>query len=196
MIAEILDRLQRDFPPTSSLGDVEHWKTSVATYAQSLHEIGSTLLDAIRPTLPARILAESTLEVVAPARPEITIAEFRVRPSDDYYESVEAALPSPANPAGPHATGIAFSLSLYRGFANGSRWRRPRFSIEFCVWGERERAAFHALFLGHRRAVQQLVRLPGLEFSSACWFDDVEKPASRNAATRLDRYMMVASDPG
>ncbi|MBL8298504.1 MAG: hypothetical protein JNN30_09170 [Rhodanobacteraceae bacterium] len=145
MIAEILERLQRDFPPSNSSGDVDHCKTSLSTYAHSLHAIGSMLLDTIRRMVPARLFAESALEVVAPARPEITIAQFRLRPNDHYYESVGALLPSPANPAVPHATGIAFNLSLYRG------------------------------------AVQQLVRLPGLEFSSACWFDGVENPASRNS---------------
>lgn len=196
MIAETLQRLEADFrTATDSPADTARWTGQVARCAAAIDAIGSEMMNSLSSRLPARVFTESVVEVVVPRQPQIIMAEFRLRPTDSYYDSVGEPRPAPANPSGPHATGIAFHLRICRGFVNGRSWRPSRLSLEFEVWGERERAAFLAMFTDYGRSVQRVLRIPALGFFSACWFDEVQKPASKSAVTQLMRYMTVASDP-
>lgn len=118
---------------------------------------------------------------------------IRLRPPDEYYHRRRRPLPQPANPIGPHATGIELNMSLYRGYATSGRGIvAQRVLVVFRVWGQEERNGFKRFYFDRQKEVEALLSLVPLKFSTARYFnrlDTVDK-----AAEQLRAYVVEDDD--
>jgi hypothetical protein len=104
-------------------------------------------------------------------------------------------IPSPENSSGPHATGIAVTLSLLRGFESRAAKHSPVLSIEFRIWGERERGAFCELLADYRRLIELGLAKHEFEFLTTCCFENIDRYTGTNAFKRLELYAANVHDP-
>ncbi|WP_432727543.1 hypothetical protein [Variovorax sp. W6] len=162
-------------------------------------DVGDNLLAAAKPQIPARLLKESTRELLMSTAPVVVMGEYRLRPPDDYFVKTGSPVPRPANPSGPDACGVELSLMFCRGYPQAFPRREPiransHLTIQFSVWGRRERLALLDLFADHRRLVERLLDIPGLVANTAT--GEAEGMSRRTGAFEcLSRYTEIEDDP-
>lgn len=191
---ETLAQLDHLLPFDQPVSD-KHWAAVSETSAEALWSLSSKLLNATTATFPQRISTESMQEVLVTREPAIVVAEFRLRPQSSYYKKTAQEVPRPENPKGDDATGIQVGLLLCRRHAIRHRLHGPYFSVEFSVWGKRERASFQEFFSGHRRFIERLLNDSGLRFRTSTPFSNVDGFRGTNAFRKMDLYFENEFDP-
>lgn len=189
-----LSQLEHLLPFDQPVND-EQWMEASAVAAETLWGLSSKLLGAARATFPKRIFVESKQEVLVTREPAIVVAEFRLRPQSSYYNKTAQEVPRPENPKGNDATGIQVGLLLCRRHAIRHRLHGPYLSVEFSVWGKRERASFQEFFSGHRRFIERLLNDSELRFRTSTPFANVERFRGTNAFRKMDLYFENEFDP-
>lgn len=164
-------------------------------FCNELSQVAEELFGVARFSVPSRVFSEAKREIVVTTMPGIVVSEYRLRPQSSYYAKTAQPVPSPENPNGAHATGIELALSLCRGYLVQQTVCHPCLSIEFSVWGHRERACFGEFFKDHRRLVEKLFAVPKLEFHTACVFDNLDHFRGSGAYKQLDLYYQNENDP-
>lgn len=194
MLERPLRLVDEVFPASGPPVTREVWSASLPRFCEELSLIAEELFSVVKLSVPNRLLAESKQEIVVSRNPVIVVSEYRLRPESSYYAKTGRPVPLPENPEGPHATGIELNLSLCRGYPARKVVRLPWLSIEFSVWGQHERSCFHELFVEHRRLVERLLSVPGLEFNTACVFDNVDRAKGASVFKKLDLYYQYKTD--
>lgn len=194
MLEKPLRLLDEVFPASGPPVTQEVWSASLPRFCEELALVAEELFSVVKLTVPNRLLAESKQEIVVSRNPVIVVSEYRLRPETSYYTKTGRPIPSPENPEGPDATGIELNLSLCRGYRARKTVRLPWLSIELSVWGRHERSCFHELFIEHRRLVERFLSAPGLEFSTACVFDNVDRAKGASVFKKLDLYYQNKTD--
>lgn len=162
-------------------------------------DVGNGLLAAAKSQIPARLIKESTCELLMSTAPVVVLGEYRLRPRDEYYVKTGSPIPRPANPKGPDACGIELSLMFCRGYAQAFPGRElirsnSHLTIEFSIWGWRERLALLELFADHRRLIERLLAVRGLQVTTATGVVESRSGRVGAAFECLSRYAEVASD--
>lgn len=122
------------------------------------------------------------------------ICGIRLRPPDEYYHRRCRPLPRPANPIGPHATGIELDMSLYRGYAtSGTGIVAQRVLVVFRVWGQDERNGFKRFYFDQQKEVEALLSLVPLKFSTARYCNRLYTVPDK-AAEQLRAYFAEDDD--
>lgn len=188
MIAQTLRRLEKVFPISERSVSPEQWDAQLGAFGEELSLIADRLLSVAKLSVPGRVFAESKLELLSSRNPAIVVSEFRLRPRSSYYQKLRRPIPTPENPRGPDATGLEVTLALCRGYPTRTAIRRPWLSIEFSVWGERERNCFYDLLVEHKRLVELLVCAARPSFSTACVFENVDRAKRAPAHAKLLLY--------
>ncbi len=122
------------------------------------------------------------------------IIEFRIRPKNNYYEALQKAIPQPDNPQGPHATGIALSISIFRRMKSTKVIFPPYVIIEFKIWGHEERDGFILFFKNYRRPIELLLGRLGLNLFTSCCFNNLDKYKGGDIIKKLDLYSSNKKD--
>ncbi|MCS6290302.1 MAG: hypothetical protein H8K10_15205 [Nitrospira sp.] len=195
MLEKPLRLLEAIFPSSAADVSPDTWNTNLPTICEQLAHVGGELLGIAKLSLPKRLFSESKQELIANRTPMIQVCKLRLCPQTNYYQSTRQPIPSPENHSGPEATGIELNLSFCRGYAARGVVRLPWFSIQFSVWGSRERAAFMELLRDHRRSVEKLLLAPGLDFTTSCVFENVNKYEGSGVFKKLELYFRNAEDP-
>lgn len=194
MFENILTKVEEVFPSSDLSVSQDVWDNNIPLFCEQLYIIGSDIFSIIVNQLSKRPLLESKNEVVTSCKPMIQICENRLRPKSDYYAKFGLPIPSPENPTGPHATGVELSLCICKGHTSNGTIVFPYAAIDFKIWGNRERLAFMELFKDHRRYIEKLISTTEFEFTTACWFENVEKYKKKNAFKKLDLYFQNSED--
>ncbi len=134
------------------------------------------------------LLSGSTQDLYYHKKDYSGISFCRIRPDNNYFIKNRMKLPSPSDPKGPSATGLAIELGLYGGHT-GKRSEPASVVFSFEVWGRQERQAFKELFTDYRRIVHLLLSGLGLEFWTACVFESVDAYKKHDADGKLERYL-------
>ncbi|MBX9917487.1 MAG: hypothetical protein E6Q59_09715 [Nitrosomonas sp.] len=194
MLDKLLSQIENTFP--SSVVDVsqEIWDRNIPSLCTQISLFGDDAFAIAERFLSKRLFLESKREIITTQRAAFRIGEVRLRPRSDYYRKFGLPIPSPENPTGPHATGVKISLSFYRGITSNSAMSYPLCSIEFSIWGHRERIAFLELLKDHHRYVERLISRIDLQFNTACVFDNVERYKGRDVFKKLDLYAQNEED--
>lgn len=122
------------------------------------------------------------------------IFELRIRPQNNYYISLQKEIPRPDNQEGPGATGIKLSISIYRSVTRDNLIFPSCIVIEFKIWGHEERNGFISFFKNYRRSVELLLTKLNLDFSTACWFKNLEKYKGNDIIKKIDLYLANKHD--
>lgn len=194
MLRNILTQVETVFPSSISAVSQDTWDNNIPLFCEQLYIIVDDFFSIIGNQLSKRPLLESKNEIVTSKKPMIQICENRLRPKSDYYKKFGLPVPSPENPTGPHATGVELSFSLYKGHPSNGALSFPSLVLDFSIWGTRERLAFMELFKDHRRYIEKLLSIIEFEFTTACWFDNVQKYKGKNAFKKIDLYFQNAED--
>lgn len=194
MLERTLSLLASTFPVSGTIIDDE-WNAQLPTFCQAISHLADELLGVVRLAIPDRLISETKQEILVTRQPMVAVSEYRFRPQTSYYQKTGQRVPSPENPQGPDATGLALSLTLWRGYKARNVTHSPCLSMEFSVWGQRERAGFHELLVDHRRVVERLLALPEFGFTTACVFENLDQFKGRGAFKRLDLYYQNEDDP-
>ena len=162
-------------------------------------EVGDRLFAAAKPLIPSRLLKESTCELLMSRERMVVMGEYRLRPSDDYFVKTGSPIPRPANPTGPDVCGLELTLMFCRGYPQAFPGREPirsnpHLAIEFSVWGWRERLALLGLVADHRRLIERLLEVPGLQVTTATGVVGSRSNRAGAAFECLRRYAEVATD--
>lgn len=195
MLEKPLRLLEEIFPSSAADVSPSKWNKNLPTICEQLAHVGEELFGITMLSLPKRLSSDSKQELLTNRIPMIQVCKLRLRPQTNYYQSTKQPIPSPENPSGPDATGIELSLSFCRGYAARGVVRLPWFSIEFSVWGGRERAAFMELLRDHRRSVEKLLLVSGLDFATSCVFENLDKYRGFDVFKKLELYFRNAEDP-
>lgn len=166
---------------------------------QGMADVGNRLFAAAKPVIPARLLKESVQELLMSTARLVVMGEYRLRPPDDYFVKIGSPIPRPANPTGPDACGIELSLMFCRGYPQAFPGREPIRSnshlvIEFSVWGWRERLALLGLLADHRRLIERLLEVPGLQVATATGVAESRSHRAGAAFECLSRYAAIEID--
>jgi hypothetical protein len=195
MLERPLRLIEEAFPSSNSETEEETWNSKLPLFCDELSYVAEVLLGIAKLSVPGRVFTESKHEIIVSKKPTIVVAAYRLRPQSVYYQKTGQQVPSPENPNGLHATGIELGFLLCRGYSATQAVHLPWLSIQFAVWGQRERACFHDLFLDHRRLVERLVAAPRVDFNTACVFENVDHCRGSGAFKRLDLYFQNKNDP-
>jgi hypothetical protein len=195
MLDNLLGRVESTFPANQWRHvDEAHWRGVMASFCRELGSYSRYLLAAASTIVNQQRLAEARKGLSFSLKPFPTVCEYVISPDAAYYKRFNKSIPSPDNPSGPHARGISVELKLMRGDDAGDKVRPirvPRLVIVFHIWGDRERAAFVALFDDHRRSIDRLLTpLEGIEFFTSCVFENIEQAIKKkkSAFTQLCLY--------
>lgn len=194
ILKQTLDLVDHELPWGEAISQTR-WELVLPTYNRSIQRISEILVSDIKHSLPRRVFSESTTELVNCRQPNIIVSEFRFRPISAYYKQVGKSIPAPENPHGYSATGIELSLRLCRSYPQGHRLHSPCLSVQFSIWGERERSSFREFFLDHRRFVSKLLENRNFKFSTAGPFENVDKFKGSNTPKKLELYLANDLDP-
>jgi hypothetical protein len=188
MLPRLIQRVEAKFPALGPPVTNELWDSALPDLCDDFAEQASRLISTLQMSMPRRLLEESTQELVASRDPAIVICEFRLRPKSSYYARMGRAVPSPENPTGPHATGVALSVVLCRGYVSRTGTRAACISVEFDVWGSFERACFANLLRDHGYSIERLLGKRNLNFTTACPFENIEKTEYEDINKKLHLY--------
>lgn len=195
MQQQLLDLVERHFQADSPISDTEKWAQLVPVLGDHFIHVTDRLFHALRMATPGRMLEESITEHLVTRRPGVVICEARLRPVSRYYEAMARAIPTPENPAGPDATGIAISVLLCRGFPGNAEYKHAHIAIELDVWGGYERELFRELMRDHHHSMSALLASKRLKLQTACCFDNVDAVAKAPAFNKLQLYCENDNDP-
>ncbi|MCK6408618.1 hypothetical protein [Zoogloea sp.] len=182
-------------PFRSYTDDEQRWACVTAEFAEQIHTLANELLTSLPSDLTRRVLSESKQEVLQRDKPTVSVAEFRLRPTNSYYTKSNRPLPRPENPRGFDATGLAVSLSVCRGFAEKDSATPPFIALDFEVWGAHERAGFASLLRDHRHLVEMLVTRSGASLFTSCPFKNIEAADYVSPFEALELYFANETDP-
>ncbi len=188
MLKETLELIETTLPSKSFAMDQQRWPEAVTEFGGRLVQITDDLMETIKPIVPARVGHESAQEFMSAKQPTVPIVKFRVRPPNSYYEAQERQLPEPADPKGPHATGLKVSLSLCRGYETRDGLMTPFLALDFDIWGAHERRCFANLLRDHRYMVERLVARSGTTFFTSCVFKNVNEATLASTFEKLTLY--------
>lgn len=188
MLKETLELIEVMLPSESFAMDEQRWPDAVAEFGGRLVPIIDDLIEAVRPIVPARVWRESQQEFLSSRKPMVSIVEFRLRPPNSYYTEQGLQLPMPADPKGPHATGLEVSLTLCRGYETRVGITAPFLSLDFEIWGMHERRCFANLLRDHRYMVERLMARSGARFFTSCVFKNVDDATQASAFEQLVLY--------
>lgn len=188
MLSRLLDRVETEFPTHEPSVTIERWASATRSLCEDFADQSTRLVSTLQMSMPNRLLEESKQELVTTRSPSIVICELRLRPRSVYYTRQERPVPAPENPEGPHATGVALSVVLCRGYVSRTGIRPACISVEFDIWGRFERACFARLLRDHGYAVERLVLQPNLSFGTACYFENVEQHSNARISDKLRLY--------
>lgn len=195
MLKTTLAELEKAFPITQREIPQIVWDKNIPRFLEMISAIGNSCFEVVRATVPRRVFSESKFELLATTERIVSVSEYRLRPHSSYYSNVGKPIPSPENSSGPHATGIEVTLSLLRGFESRAAKHSPVLSIEFRIWGERERGAFCELLADYRRLIELGLAKHEFEFLTTCCFENIDRYTGTNAFKRLELYAANVHDP-
>ena len=194
MLARPLHLLEEIFPSDGPTISEDEWNSNRALFCDELSRAVRELSGIAKLSIPRRVFVECKEEMVVTKSSGISVCEFRIRPPTSYYDRTAQSVPSPENPSGSHATGLKLAFSLFRGFVTRRAIHPACLSVEFEVWGVRERLNFKALLNDHRWLLQKLIELADPKFSTSCVFDNVERHKFSSAFQRLELYFQNEID--
>jgi hypothetical protein len=125
----------------------------------------------------------------------VLIIEFRIRPQNQYYETLQKPIPQPDNPSGPHSTGTELCIGVYRGISKDKVIYPPFVEIKFQIWGHEERKEFISFYKNYRRPMEILLGNLELEFFTSCVFKNLDKYQGTDIIRKLDLYVSNKQDP-
>lgn len=188
MLPRLLQQVESKFPALGPPVTNERWDSALPELCDDFAEQASRLVATLQMSMPRRLLEESAQELVASRDPAIVICEFRLRPKSDYFVRMGRAVPSPENPTGPHATGVALSVVLCRGYVSRTGTRPACISVEFDVWGSFERACFANLLRDHGYSIERLLEQRNLNFTTAGPFENIDQAKHEGICKKLRLY--------
>ena len=195
MLSIILQQVENVFPSSANKISEEVLNENLPWFCEQMFLLGDDLFKIVETNLSKRPLYESEEELLTWKNPTVSICELRLRPKSVYYPRFNQPIPLPENPNGYHAAGVEIKFSLCRGyFSNGYLQREPYLSIEFLIWGNRERLAFLELLKDHRRQIEKLVSGKDFEFYTSRPFENVDKYRGKDAFKKLELYAQNAED--
>lgn len=190
MLSPILEDFEK-LTPNSGLTHEQLkqlWPAIQKEFPSKVIELGETIVSSALPFLSKSIAGNSKFECTVCKDPAISIAEYRVRPSSNYYNSLNIPIPAPENPKGPHATGCEFSVSLLSSLISSKNIIPTRVVCEFQVWGSNEREAFGEMYKDYKRPLNNLIQTHEFDFHTSVPFDNVDKYKGKNVAKKLELY--------
>lgn len=188
MLKSILTQIEDSLPPEEVHVNADIWPSITQRFSAAFEPIVTKLLSTVSLTFPKRLNSESKLEFIVTTKPSTVVTEFRLRPESKYFANTGRRAPRPEDQQGDDATGIEVSFVLCRGYPNGKLVRRPFLSLDFQVWGHREREAFGELLRDHRYIVEKLVSSSPATFFTSCVFDNVERAQKKSTFDKLALY--------
>ena len=189
MLPKLLHHVEATFPTIDSQVTQDQWDSALPGLIEEFAEFASSLVATLKMSMPRRFFQESVQEIVTTRHPSMVICELKFRPKSDYFEKMGREIPSPENPTGPHATGLELSIVLCHGYVSRYGRRRPAcVSVDFGVWGSFERTCFGNLLRDHSYAIERLMGLCKLNFTTACWFENLNGSGLKNAFKLLGLY--------
>ncbi|MFT3815645.1 MAG: hypothetical protein QM740_20150 [Acidovorax sp.] len=195
MLKETLERMERTLPFRSFSDDQQRWGAVSAECAERIGPIAQALLAQVPSPALTRVLAQSTCEILSSHQPRVEMAEFRIRPSSDYYAHWRRRPPRPEDPLGTDATGLAITLALCRGFATTDHANPPFLALDFEVWGAHERERFADLLRDHRYLTDMLVTRSGAALFTSCVFQNIVDADYVSTFEKLLLYYENRTDP-
>jgi hypothetical protein len=154
---------------------LDQWKEKLHLFLPLFGREINEMLEICQKEPLASILTFSKLEDVIWLPNGILIAEFRIRPKNNYYDELLKPVPQPDNHQGPINTGIELTVGIYRGTNRDKLIHPPHVTITFKIWGPDERGAFIAFYRDFRRPVEKLLTGLDLDLFTPCCFKNLEK---------------------
>lgn len=188
MQQQLLRLVEHMLPAGTSVHDAEHWPDTVRPLVDQFVVLADRMFNDLRMATPGRLFNESIVEHLMTSHPGVVLCEARLRPESNYYADIGCAVPAPENPAGLHATGLALSILLCRGYPGRETVRHAHLAIELEVWGGYERALFAELMRDHRHTMAGLLSSRALTLQTAVPFDNVDAAKKAPAFHQLQLY--------
>ena len=195
MLNSILKELEDSLPPRELDVDADNWPGITQRFSSELKPIVTKLLKTVSLAFPRRLKLESKSEFIITAKPSTKVSEFRLRPEVKYFTNTGRRPPQPEDKRGDHATGIEVSFVLFRGYQNGTAVRPSFMSLDFQVWGLRERVAFGELLRDHRYIIEKLLLSIPSRFFTSCVFENLDRAKKKRAFDQLCLYYENQVDP-
>ena len=189
MIQRLLTLVDEIFPVVQlpMKGDVRTLPIG-ASVCQELQRVAGELIAILSRVAPGKHLSRSVCETLVPRLATVELVTLRYRPESTYYAKVGGVVPTPENPVGPSATGIALQLQVHRGYRTSRTSRQACCVVELEIWGHHERACFRQMFFDHRRTVERLVDAAPFVFFTSCVFPNIEEHRGKDAFDKLSLY--------
>lgn len=197
MIFSILSDLEEIYP-ASQLSIEERraiWEEVTAIFGYQILELGQTVTSSIIPAISPSIMKRCKEECLCSLETCTSIAEYRIRPSKEYFTALKKELPVPEAEKGPHAVGCEFSISLYASYDTLKKHVPAEIEVKFEIWGHHEQEAFRDLYRDYRRPIQKLIQGMQFDFHTAVAFDNVDQYKGKDTSKKLDLYYANIEDP-
>lgn len=188
MIDYLLKQVNEVFPTTADDISEETWKNESLFFLSELKKVFDYLIAMSSFCLPGKEMSNHKVEYLLSSFSRHSVADIRLRPSSEYYANSLLDIPSPENPKGQHATGLALEVSLFRGSDINGIITPPSLLITFEVWGAHERLAFQELYADYRRPVTLLLEKLALKITTACCFEKLDNYKGSKISKKLDLY--------
>lgn len=195
MFEETFAHIDQHFSFNEKIYKADAWKKKISNLIVSFEKESTPHLDEIMNKFPQRLLEKSIQEYVGLSKNNISLFEYRLRPFNDYFIKSKKTIPYPSNPAGPSATGCETSFSLHRSYKAGNILFPSEISIQFQIWGQRERVAFRKFYFNYKRIIDLLLKQTDPSFFTSCVFDNLEKYRGTDTIRKLELYCRNENDP-
>ena len=190
MLEETFAQIDQHFSFNEEIFEVDAWEKKIRNLIVYFEKEFRPELDEIISKFPKRLFEKSIQEYVGLSKNNISLFEYRLRPFDDYYAKSEKTILS-----GYSATGFEVSVSLRRAYKAGKILYPSEITIQFQIWGQRERVAFQQLYLNYKRIVDLLLKENVLSFFTSCVFNNLDKYKGADTIKKLELYYQNENDP-
>ena len=196
MISDILKELTKVISSKENVDDVltHKWESISQYFASKLYDLGNTIISSIKPFLSKSFPNYSVTECLTKRNVDVSVAKYRLRPITKYYLDLNKDIPLPENPKGPHATGLALSLSLLMSFKSRKVVEPAKIIIEFQIEGDIERKAFGEMLNDYNRPIAKLIQKKGYKFFTAVPFNNVDAYKGKDVVRKLSLYYQNIHD--
>lgn len=190
MLEETFAHIDQHFSFNEEIFETEVWRKKVNNLIVSFEEEFNPHLVEIINKFPKRLFEKSLQEYVGIPQNNISLFEYRLRPFDDYYAKSEKTILS-----GYSATGFEVSILLYRAYKAGKILYPSEITVQFQIWGQRERMAFLQLYLNYKRIINLLLKKNVSSFFTSCVFNNLDKYKGSDTIKKLELYCQNENDP-
>ena len=196
MISRFLVETDEVIPASAEFIDSDsiEWQSALDVLLPDFFRISEAIFAAASPFFVGGYAKSSIVEPLTYSSTGILVASYRLRPTNEYYESLKQPIPSPENRSGPFSAGIELSIKLLRSFESKGHTLPSKIAVELEICGILEREGFGQLFADNRREIGGLVDGKRYEFYTPVPFDNVNAYRGKALSRQLSLYFENLKD--